>query len=140
MGGDNFVLGSDNAASVTLGAGTSQINFIGASAITLNGGSGQATVTADAGSNSFVAGKGTLSVTGGGGSDAYVYHADSGVLTIEDFALAKGDTLALDNTLQGSLSQTSDGQGGIMLSFGAAGHEVDIRGVASLPGNSILWA
>ena len=140
VGGDNFVLGSDNAASVTLGAGTSQINFIGASAITLNGGSGQATVTADAGSNSFVAGKGTLSVTGGGGSDAYVYHADSGVLTIEDFALAKGDTLALDNTLQGSLSQTSDGQGGIMLSFGAAGHEVDIRGVASLPGNSILWA
>jgi len=56
------------------------------------------------------------------------------------FALAKGDTLTLDNTLQGSLSQTSDGQGGIMLSFGAAGHEVDIRGVASLPGNSILWA
>jgi len=139
LGGDTFVLRSDNAASVTLGAGTSQINFIGASAITLSGGSGQATVTADAGNNSFVAGKGTLSVTGGGGSDAYVYHADSGILTIEDFSLAKGDTLTLDNTLQGSLSQTSDGQGGTLLSFGP-GHAVDIHGVAALPSTSILWA
>jgi hypothetical protein len=139
LGGDTFVLRSDNAASVTLGAGTSQINFIGASAITLSGGSGQATVTADAGNNSFVAGTGTLNVAGGGGADAYVYHADSGILTIEDFALAKGDTLTVDTALQVSLSQTSDGQGGTLLTF-SPGHSVDLHGVVALPSTSILWA
>ena len=92
VGGDTFVLTAGNAAAVTLGTGTSQIKFIGASSATLTGGSGQATVTADAGSNKFVAGTGTLDVTGGGGKDAYVFHANSGLLKLEDFSSAKGDT------------------------------------------------
>ena len=87
VGGDTFVL-----TAVTLGTATSQIKFIGASSATLTGGSGQATVTADAGSNKFVAGTGTLDVTGGGGKDAYVFHANSGLLKLEDFSSAKGDT------------------------------------------------
>jgi hypothetical protein len=141
VGGDTFVLTAGNAASVTLGTGTSQIKFIGASSVTLTGGSGQATVTADAGSNKFTAGAGTLDVTGGGGKDAYVFHAGSGLLKLEDFSLAKGDTLTIDKALQGSLSQASDGQGGTMLSFGAgATHGVDIHGLAVMPSTSVVWA
>ena len=135
------MLSSGNAAAVTLGTGASQIKFIGASSVTLTGGSGQATVTADAGSNKFVAGTGTLDVTGGGGKDAYVFHANSGLLTIEDFSIAKGDTLTVDKALQGSLQQASDGQGGTMLTFGAgATHGVDIHGMAALPSTNVLWA
>jgi hypothetical protein len=139
VGGDTFVLASGNAASVTLGTGTSQITFIGAISVTLTGGSGQATITADTGSNKFVAGTGTLDVTGGGGADAYVFHANSGILKLEDFSLAKGDTLTVDRALQGSLLQTSDGQGGTMLGFGTT-HGVDIHGLAAMPTTSVIWA
>jgi hypothetical protein len=142
VGGDTFVLSSGNAADVTLGTGTSQIKFVGASSITLTGGSGEATVTADAGANIFAAGTGSLDVTGGGGQDAYVFHANSGLLTLEDFSLAKGDTLIVDKSLQGgSLHQASDGTGGTMLTFGAnTGHGVDIHGLAALPSSNIVWA
>ncbi len=70
----------------------------------------------------------------------YVFHANSGLLTIEDFSLAKGDTLTVDKALQGSLQQASDGQGGTMLTFGAGnGHGVDIHGMAAMPSGNILW-
>ena len=141
VGGDTFVLTTGNSASVTLGTGTSQIKFIGASSATLTGGSGQATVTADAGRNKFVAGTGTLDVTGGGGKDAYVFHANGGLLKLEDFSIAKGDTLTVDKALQGAMQQTSDGQGGTMLTFGAgATHGVDIHGMATMPTTSVHWA
>jgi hypothetical protein len=142
VGGDTFVLSRGNAADVTLGTGTSQIKFVGASSITLTGGSGEATVAADAGTNVFAAGTGSLDVTGGGGQDAYVFHANSGLLTLEDFSLAKGDTLIVDKSLQGgSLHQASDGTGGTMLTFGAnTGHGVDIHGLAALPSSNIVWA
>ena len=140
VGSDTFVLTSGNAAAVTLGTGASGIKFIGASSVTLTAGSGQATVTANAGGNKFVAGTGTLDVTGGGGKDAYVFHANGGLLRIADFSSAKGDTLSVDKALQGSMQQASDGQGGTMLTFGAgATHGVDIRGMAALPAANVLW-
>jgi hypothetical protein len=140
VGGDTFVLSSGNTASVTLGTGASQLKFLGANSVTLTGGAGQAIVTADAGSNRFVAGTGSLDVTGGGGKAGYVFHANSGLLTLEDFSLAKGDTLSVDKALQGSLQQASDGQGGTMLTFGTAGHGIDVHGIAALPSSNILWA
>jgi hypothetical protein len=81
-----------------------------------------------AGSNRFVAGTG-LVVTGGAGKHGCVFRANSGLLTLQDFSLAKGDAakgdaLTVDKALQGSLQQASDGQGGTMLSFGTAGHGV----------------
>ena len=139
VGGDTFVLGSGNAATVTLGTGASQIKFVGPSSVTLTGGAGQATVTADAGNNKFVAGAGSLDVTGGAGKDAYVFHTTSGLLTLEDFSLAKGDTLTIDKSLQGSLHEASDGTGGTMLTFGAnTSQGVDLHGVAALPSSNIL--
>jgi hypothetical protein len=141
VGRDTFVLSSGNVVAVTLGGGTSQIKFLGASSVTLTGGSGRSTVTADAGSNKFVAGTGSLDVTGGGGADAYVFHANSGLLTLEDFSPVKGDTLTVDKALQSALLQASDGHGGTMLTFGTgAGHGVDVHGMTAVPGTSILWA
>jgi hypothetical protein len=87
---DTFVLSTGNAAAVTLGTGASQIKFIGPSAVTLTGGSGQAVGTADAGSNRFVAGTGSLDVTGGGGKDGYVFHANSGLLTLQELLARQG--------------------------------------------------
>ena len=141
VGGDTFVLGNGNAATVTLGTGASQIKFVGPNSVTLTGGAGQATVTADAGKNKFVAGAGSLDVTGGAGKDAYVFHATSGLLTLEDFSLAKGDTLTIDKALQGSLHEASDGVGGTMLTFGTnTSRGVDIHGLTALPVSNILWA
>jgi hypothetical protein len=141
VGGETFVLTSGSAATVTLGTGASRIKFIGAGSLTLVGSSGQAVVTVDAGNNQFIAGTGTLDVTGGSGKDAYVFHANSGLLTLEDFSIAKGDTLTIDEVLKGSLQQSSDGQGGTMLTFGAgAAHGVDIHGIGAVPTTSILWA
>jgi hypothetical protein len=141
VGGDTFVLGSGNTDTVTLGTGTSQIKFVGPSSVTLTGGAGQAAVTADAGNNKFVAGAGSLDVTGGAGKDAFVFHTTSGLLTLEDFSLAKGDTLTVDKTLQGSLHEASDGKGGTMLTFGTnSSHGVDIHGLAALPSSNIVWA
>ena len=98
-------------------------------------------MTADAGNNKFVAGTGSLDVTGGAGKDAYVFHATSGLLTLEDFSLAKGDTLTVDKSLQGSLHQATDGRGGTMLTFGTdTSHGVDIHGMASMSSSNILWA
>jgi Ca2+-binding RTX toxin-like protein len=138
---ETFVLSSGNAATLTLGTAASRLNFIGAGSVTLVGGSGPATVKAAAGSNTFVAGTGTLDVTGGSGKDAYVFHANSGLLKIEDFSIAKGDTLTVDKALMGSMQQTSDGQGGTLLTFGAgATHGIDIHGLAAMPAAKILWA
>ena len=96
-------------------------------------------MTSDAGNNKFVAGTGSLDVTGGAGKDAYVFHSTSGLLTLKDFSLAKVDTLTIDKSLQGSLHETSDGVGGVMRSFGTAGHGVDIHGVAAMPTGNIAW-
>ncbi len=142
VGGDTFVLTTGNAASVTLGTGASQVKFVGPSSVTLTAGAGQATVTADAGNNKFVAGTGSLDVTGGAGKDEYVFHAKGGLLTLEDFSLAKGDKLTIDKSLNGSLHQATDGKGGVMLTFGTdTSHGVDIRGLTSVSSTSdINWA
>ena len=139
VGGDTFVLTSGNAATVTLGSGTSQIKFLGAGSVTLTGGSGQATVSSDLGSNSFVAGSGSLDVTGGAGKDAYTYHSASGTLVVEDFSLAKGDTLTIDKSLQASFHEGSDEIGGSMLTFGSTTHGIDLHGMASLASSNIHW-
>ncbi len=139
VGGDRFLLSSNNVATVTLGTGASQIKFLGASTLTLTGGSGQATVTADAGTNRFVAGAGSLEVAGGGGKDGYVFHANSGLLTLDDFSLAKGDKLTVDKALQGALILVSDLHGGTVLSFGHTGQSIDIHGLATMPSTNIVW-
>jgi hypothetical protein len=139
VGSDTFVLTANNAATVTLGTGTSQIKFLGAGSVTLTGGSGQATVNSDIGNNSFAAGSGSLDVTGGAGKDAYIYHTTGGKLVVEDFSLAKGDTLTIDKSLQASLHQGSDGVGGTMLAFGGSGHSIDLHGVATFASSNVHW-
>ena len=137
--GDTFVLSSGNVVKATLGSGNDNIGFIGGKQVTLTGGSGTATVLVAGGTGTFAAGTGSLDVTAGGGKDAFVYHATSGLLTLEDFSTTS-DTLTIDKALQSSLVEASDGKGGTMLSFGIAGHGVDIRGLATLSSSHITWA
>ena len=140
VGSDSFVLSSGNAASVTLGTGTGALTFIGPSSLRLTGGAGSATVKADTGTNTFTAGSGSLDVTGGGGKDTYVFHANSGLLTIEDFSAAKGDKLVIDSAMKASMVQASDYQGGTLITFGSgASHAIDVHGLAAVPASAISW-
>ena len=41
-------------------------------------------------------------------------------MTVNDFSLAKGDTLTIDQSLKGATKFASDGHGGTMVSFGTA--------------------
>jgi hypothetical protein len=115
---------------LTFGTGTQQMNFLGSQQLSITGGSGTDTVKAGAGNDRFVAGTGTLDVTGGPGRDSYVFHTTSGLLKIEDFSTAGGDHLTVDRALRGSLRTASDGNGGVMLSFGHAGQGIDLVGVS----------
>ena len=138
VGDETFVLSAANVVSATLGATASSLSFIGLSGITLAAGSGDATVTADGGGNTFTAGTGSLTVTGGSGADAYVYQAGDGALTIDDFSAAKGDTLTVAQSLQSSMVESADANGGTLLTFGGAG-SIDIANVASLASSAIQW-
>jgi hypothetical protein len=137
--GATFKLLTPGIAQVVLGATPITIKFINMSAITLTGGAATATIIADNGCNSFIAGDGALTITGGAGSNNYVYHVGSSLMTIEDFSAVKGDVLTIDESLQGSMRQTSDGQGGTMLTFGSTATGISIRGILELPLTSIRW-
>src|SRR5690242_19034541 len=126
---------------IGLGTRTSNIAFVDPNSLSVTGGSGTATVTANAGTNTFTAGAGSLDVTGGSGSDTYVFHTGSGLLTIEDFSADTGDKLVLDSALQASMVQSSDNQGGTLITFGSgATQAIDLRGVGAVPNGAIAWA
>ncbi len=133
-GGLDTISATAGIASETFhfGTGTQAVSFLGSQAVSVYGGDGADRVSAASGANLFVAGSGSLDVTGGSGKDAYVYHAGSGLLTIEDFSFGKGDTLTVDRALLASAHKAPDGHGGTMLTFGAAGQGVDLLGVPSL--------
>jgi Ca2+-binding RTX toxin-like protein len=116
-------------ASETLlfGSAAATLNFVSPGALTVTGGSGTDTITANSGSNAFTAGTGTLTVTGGSGHNSYTYHAGDGTLMIEDFS-PRRDTLTVDKGLEGSFREASDGHGGTLISFGTAGHGIDLVG------------
>jgi hypothetical protein len=126
-------------AQVVLGATPTTMKFINMGAITLTGGAARATIIADNGSNTFIAGGGALTIAGGSGINNYVYHVGSALMTIEDFSVAKGDVLKIDKSLQGPMRQISDGQGGTMLTFGSAATGIDVKGIVALPSTSINW-
>lgn len=128
-----------NAETLDLGSGTAKMRFISPDHLAVTGGSGTDTIVANSGTNKFVSGSGTLDVTGGTGSNIYVYHAGAGLLRVEDFLTAR-DVVQVDKSLRNSLRETPDGHGGTMLSFGAAGHGIDLIGVPSLPASKIHFA
>jgi hypothetical protein len=119
---------SSGVASVALGSTADTMKFIAMSQVSVTGGSARSTLTADAGVNSFSVGKGAMTVTGGAGADAYLFHNGSGDLTVSDFF--NGDSLTIDKSLQGAFLETSDGHGGTMISFGMAAGQIDLLHVA----------
>jgi len=137
VAGATFVLTAPGVAKVTLGSTADKMQFVGLSSVTLAGGSAAATVTVDGGGDKFTGGTGKLTITGGVGADTYVYHQGNGLMTIENFSFAKGDTLTVDKALQGSMHEKSDGLGGLVVSFGAGSAGIDLVGVASITTSQI---
>lgn len=125
---------------VHFGSGTQKMSFLGRQPVTITGGSGSDTVKGGTGADRFIAGTGTLDVTGGAGKDAYVFHAGSGVLKIEDFSFSAGDTLTVDRALKPFAHQAPDGHGGTMLTFGTSGHGIDIANMSSVQMSKILYS
>ena len=118
--------GAVKSEAATLGGGAQKLILVNPRSMTLTGGSGADSVSADSGANRYGAGGGSLDVTGGPGASDFVLHAGAGPLTVEDFDAGKGDTLSIDKSLQGSLKQVSDGHGGTLLSFGTATGTIDL--------------
>jgi hypothetical protein len=139
INGNTFLLTAPGVVSVTCGTMAATLKFIGMSHVELTAGSVEDVVVSDGGTNTWIAGIGALTVTGGPGADNYVYHAGNARLTIKDFSAAQGDVLTIDKALQGSMNQVSDNAGGILLTFGAGGG-IDVQGLTELPPSSIRWA
>jgi hypothetical protein len=137
--GASINLTAPGVARIVLGSTATRMSFTSMSKVDLTAGSAAATVTADGGSHRFTAGKAALTVAGGAGADAYVYHAGNARLTITDFAAAKGDTLHIDKALQGAMRIAADGQGGTLLSFGTLGAGIDLKGLANAPTTAFRW-
>ena len=114
------------------------MRFLSPKALAVTAGTGADTISATSGYNNFTAGAGTLDVTGGSGSDQYMFHAGGGLLTVEDFVTGR-DRIVIDTSLQNSFQQASDGHGGTMLTAGAAGHGIDLVGVPTLPSSNITF-
>ena len=135
--GDIFSLASSGVVQATLGATATTLSFVGSTGVTVIGGSAAATVTATAGTNSFTAGSGALNVTGGSGADAYVFHTGSGVLTVKDFSVSKGDSLTVDSSLKTSMTDHVNHAGDMVISFGGK-TAIDLHSTATMP--AIHWA
>lgn len=134
-GSDVFSLtGADGGthAVVQAGSGTDRMSFNATQAVTVTGGAGTTDVTVDNGTNAFIAGSGTLNVTGGGGADTFAFHAGAGLMTIADFSAAQGDMIEVDSSLVPSMHEQLQ-SGGLMISFGTdTQHGVFVQGVTSL--------
>jgi hypothetical protein len=139
VSGDTIVLPASGVATVGAGSEAGTIQFIGLSQISFTEGAANTVVTANAGTNTWTAGAGTLEVRGGGGSDTYVYHQGNSRLTVDDFSAAKGDVLKVDSLLLASLTSVKDGTGGTLLTF-ASGGGIDLKGVATNVAASIHWS
>jgi len=103
-------------STVTFSAGSAQVS---SSQSTATMPATSSTTAADA--NTHVVGKDPSTVTGGSGVASYILHAASGEMSITDFNPAKGDTLTVDKALQPYFTQTDDGHGGALITFGDEG-------------------
>ena len=137
--GDTFSMIAPGVASVTLATAAETIKFIGMTAVSLTEGRGNVVATADGGTNIWTAGVAQLEVAGGSGANTYIYHANNGMLTVDDFSTAKGDMIKIDTALKGAMKTASDGHGGTMLSFGSGGG-VDLKAFTGSTTNLIHWS
>ncbi len=140
LDGSAISLTAPGAATVTVGGTTTMMQFIGMASVHLIGGSAAATITQDVGTGTYTVGTGAMNVTGGTGADNYVFGAGSGSFTISDFSAAKGDVLTIAQSLQGAATIGLDGSGGILLTFGTAAGDIDLKNTASVPISAIHFA
>ena len=142
VGSDVFIL-SGTTANVSL-VGDATISFMGASSLNVTATGGQNTITATKGADTFTSLGGSLDVTGGSvGADAYRVGTGSQGMTINDFSLAKGDTLTVDSFFKGKATEMSDGAGGTVFEYQTGPHhflKVDLVGVSNVSTNIIHYA
>jgi outer membrane biosynthesis protein TonB len=139
--GASIQIAAPGTANVTLGTISTSLAFTGMNSFSVTAGSAAASVTANGGTDKFTAGSGALTVKGGPGADAYFYASGNALLTVNDFSLASGDSLTISRSLQGSLTETSDHNGGVLLSFNqTAGQGIHLLSVATLASTNIHWA
>lgn len=137
--GATFAMTAPGVATVTLtGWAHEAMQFVHMNSVNLTAGWTNTTVTADSGTNTFIAGKGVMDVTGGTGANNYLYHAGNATLTIEDFSAAK-DTLKVDAALKSTAVIGMDGHGGTLLTFGSVGHSVDLKGLPTITVAGVHW-
>ena len=139
VGSGTITLTSRDATAV-LGTDSFSMRFVNVDSLILKAGAGTDTVSQSSGRGSFTAGSGSLTVTGApDAADVYAFSRNSGHLTIEDFSLAKGDSLTVASGLRRGFTDTTDGNGGTLLTFPAAGHghTIDLVGVSSLPKSAV---
>ncbi len=142
-GTDTLVIAGNpglTTAIVDTGSGTAGMSFINVMNAIVTGGPGATSVLfgTGTGTGTITAGSGTLDVTGGAGADAYVVHAGVGLMIVENFSAAKGDTLQIDKALQALLAEQQQASG-VMLSFGDAAHGVLLKGLTTLAPTNIAW-
>ena len=121
------------------GTGTDTANVIWAGSTTVMGGPGQATVSITGGENTVYAAGGALEINATAGATAYHFNAGDGLLTIDQFDPAAGDSLWLDSRLQAGLAQTPDGHGGIMVYISIPTVGIDLKNAASFNPSVIHW-
>ena len=126
------------AAVINAGSGTTAMSFVNVLNATVTGGSGAASVLFGTGTGTVTAGSGIMDVTGGAGADTYVVHAGIGLMIVENFSPAQGDTLQIDKALQASLQEQQQASG-VMLSFGDPAHGVLLKGLTTPAPTSIAW-
>jgi len=140
VAGDAIKLVRPGVADIMIGTQATKLEFVGMDRIQLTGGLGATKVTADGGSNIFESGEGAMDIAGGMGADIFHYGAGDARMTISGFNMAQGDALQMDKALQGSMTVGSDGQGGTLLTFGAAGGGgVNLKGVETMPVDAVRW-
>jgi Ca2+-binding RTX toxin-like protein len=138
--GSMVSVSSPGIANLAIGANATKVAFVNMVSVNVTGGAGAATITQDTGTGTITAGTGAMDVTGGSGADAYLFHAGAGNLTIEDFSATKGDGLTIDQSLLSSASIGSDGNGGLLLSFGSAAGSIDLKHTVSVPFSAIHFS
>jgi len=137
FGGDLISVTSPGVAEIALGA-PSLLQFVGMIGVVVAGGAAEAVITANGGTNMWIAGSGALDITGGPGGDIFAYGAGDGRLTIRDFTPGQGDVLQIESPLQASLAMTDNGSGGTLVSFGGSS-AINVVGVAQDSIGPIRW-
>jgi hypothetical protein len=127
-------------AKVVFGKQSLTLTAVAMTSLIVTGGTAACSAALSSGKNTINLGSGALDVTTGGGADNYHYSAGNGLLTIETFNAAQGDTLTIATALKASMKSSSDGKSGTSITFGSAAKGIEIKNLAPSSMPTIVWS